>query len=478
MKFSFFAGAILTVLMVTACDSTTEEIGTSLNNNSGDQIIVSTDAFEVTTQSVSADKVLSRSSFGALGKVKDTETGSYVTGNFMTQFHVLEGFKLPPLDNIISKTDGQIYADSCDIRLFFDNYFGDTLAIMKVRAMELKTPYSEGKDYYTNFNPEAKGMIRSNGVKVDKAYTITDLGLSKRERADKKYFRNIKISLNEPYTAADGKTYKNFGTYVLQTYYTHPEYFKNSYNLIKNVLPGFYFKTQSGQNSMVYIYASLMNIYYTAKDTAKYTASARFSGTTEVLQSNEITNENIESLIADKSCTYLKSPAGIYTEMTLPVEKIMQNHERDSINTAEIVLQRLNNTTTSKYAFDFPKELLLIPSDSLDSFFKNKKVTDSRTSFLTTADKKKIDNKTTSYTNTYTFHNIGSLIKKMYNNKKAGKATANWNKVLIIPVKSTTVTTNSKTVTSGIYHDMTLKSTKLVGGDTPIKINVIYSKFK
>uniref|UniRef100_A0AB33ISV7 DUF4270 domain-containing protein n=1 Tax=Prevotella sp. GTC17253 TaxID=3236793 RepID=A0AB33ISV7_9BACT len=478
MKFRIFASAILAAFMITACDSTTDEIGTSLSNNTKDQIIVSTDTFQVTTRSVAANSVLSRSSFGALGKVKDTETGSYVTGNFMTQFHTLENFKLPALDSIVSKTDGLAYADSCDIRLYFDDFYGDSLATMKVRAMELKTPYKEGVDYYSDFNPEANGMVRSNGIKVDKAYTITDLGLSKGERKSKEYFKHIKISLNDPYTGADGKTYKNFGTYVMQMYYAHPEYFKNSYKLIQNVIPGFYFKTQSGQGSMMYIYASLMNIYFKAKDSTTYVGSTRFAGTTEVLQSTEISNENTAPLLADKSCTYLKSPAGIYTEMTLPVEKIMQNHERDSINTAEIVLQRLNNTTTSKYTFDFPKELLLIPADSLASFFKNKQVTDSRTSFLTVADTKQINNTTSRYTNTYTFHNIGSLIKKMYDNKKAGKASANWNKVLIIPVKSTTVTANNTTVISGIYHDMTLKSTRLVGGDTPIKINVIYSKFK
>lgn len=54
-----------------------------------------------------------------------------------------------------------------------------------------------------------------------------------------------------------------------------------------------------------------------------------------------------------------------------------------------------------------------------------------------------------------------------------------WNKVVIIPV---TVTYNTDNEIIKVAHDMSLTSTKLVGGSEnpyePLTIDVIYSKFK
>ena len=66
----------------------------------------------------------------------------------------------------------------------------------------------------------------------------------------------------------------------------------------------------------------------------------------------------------------------------------------------------------------------------------------------------------------------------MSDNKKSGNISDNWNKVVIIPVTTSTMTISNNTYLTGIYHDMSIKSTKLVGGNTPIKLTVVYSKFK
>ena len=70
------------------------------------------------------------------------------------------------------------------------------------------------------------------------------------------------------------------------------------------------------------------------------------------------------------------------------------------------------------------------------------------------------------------------MIKTMSDNKKSGNISDNWNKVVIIPVTTSTMTISSSTYLTGIYHDLSIKSTKLVGGKTPIKLTVVYSKFK
>lgn len=471
--------AIMSCITIASCDDTTDSIGNSLTDNM-DMLKVTTDTFNVATRSIVADSVLSRSTIGYLGKIRDIETGNYITGDFMAQFSTLENYKLPEKDSIVSLQDGEVIADSCSIRLFYTDYYGDSLATMNITAYEMNEPMKEGVKYYSNFDPIAEGLIRNDGMKVNKTYTLTDLSISDEDRADESsYTPNIKINLNKPYTDKNGVTYNNYGTYIMRMYYEDPDRFKNSYNFIHEVCPGFYFKTNDGTGSMAYITVSQLNIYFRYLNDSTYVGTTSFSATEEVLQTTNISNDkqNIADLANDNTCTYLKTPAGIFTEITLPVDEITESHSNDTINTAKISLTRINNNTHDEYSLSAPSTLLMIPKDSLYTFFENGDNVDYKKSFIATY---------SSSTNQYTFNNISGMITYMADIKKKGLAEnsnwlnehPDWNRVVVIPVS---VTTNSSSQIVKIVHDMSLTSTKLVGGSEnpyePIKINVIYSKF-
>lgn len=471
--------AIMSCITIASCDDTTDSIGNSLTDNM-DMLKVTTDTFNVATRSIVADSVLSRSTTGYLGKIRDIETGNYITGDFMAQFSTLENYKLPEKDSIVSLQNGEVIADSCSIRLFYTDYYGDSLATMNITAYEMNEPMKEGVKYYSNFDPIAEGLIRNDGMKVNKTYTLTDLSISDEDRADESsYTPNIKINLNKPYTDKNGVTYNNYGTYIMRMYYEDPDRFKNSYNFIHEVCPGFYFKTNDGIGSMAYITVSQLNIYFRYLNDSTYVGTTSFSATEEVLQTTNISNDkqNIADLANDNTCTYLKTPAGIFTEITLPVDEITENHSNDTINTAKISLTRINNNTHDEYSLSAPSTLLMIPKDSLYTFFENGDNVDYKKSFIATY---------SSSTNQYTFNNISGMITYMADIKKKGLAEnsnwlnehPDWNRVVVIPVS---VTTNSSSQIVKIVHDMSLTSTKLVGGSEnpyePIKINVIYSKF-
>lgn len=471
--------AIISCITIASCDDTTDSIGNSLTDNM-DMLKVTTDTFNVATRSIVADSVLSRSTTGYLGKIRDIETGNYITSDFMAQFSTLENYKLPEKDSIVSLQDGEVIADSCSIRLFYTDYYGDSLATMNITAYEMNEPMKEGVKYYSNFDPIAEGLIRNDGMKVNKTYTLTDLSISDEDRADESsYTPNIKINLNKPYTDKNGVTYNNYGTYIMRMYYEDPDRFKNSYNFIHEVCPGFYFKTNDGIGSMAYITVSQLNIYFRYLNDSTYVGTTSFSATEEVLQTTNISNDkqNIADLANDNTCTYLKTPAGIFTEITLPVDEITENHSNDTINTAKISLTRINNNTHDEYSLSAPSTLLMIPKDSLYTFFENGDNVDYKKSFIATY---------SSSTNQYTFNNISGMITYMADIKKKGLAEnsnwlnehPDWNRVVVIPVS---VTTNSSSQIVKIVHDMSLTSTKLVGGSEnpyePIKINVIYSKF-
>lgn len=472
------ASLTLATFIFASCDDTTDNIGSSLTDNV-DKLEITTDTFTVATRSIVADSVLSRNTTGYLGKVRDPETGAYITGDFMTQFYCPEGFVFPVRDSIKSVVNGDIVADSCDIRLYYTTFYGDSLAPMKLSAMELARPVAEQKYFYSNFDPEKEGYVAADGQHVEKMYTLTDLTVDEATRKGSDYMPSIRIPLDKPY-----KGYSNFGTYIMHEYYSHPEYFKNAFSFTHNLVPGFYIKAKSGLGSMAYISLSQLNIYFKHKTTTTgtdgtqrdtiITSTASFPGTEEILQTTNISNDNaaIKRLVTDNTCTYLKTPAGIFTEMTLPIDEIMGTHQRDTVNTAKVVLTRINNSNDNgSFSFKAPQTLLMLPKADMFTFFEQNKVADYKTSFLATY---------SSSTNSYTFNNISGLIKHLYQN--ADKTNDDWNKVVIIPVSTSYATIQNVTYLVKVTHDMSMTETKLVGGSAndngDIKISVIYSKFK
>lgn len=483
---------LLTVLVIAAltfaaCDDTTEGIGGSITNKI-DNINISNSAFNVTTKSIVADSVLSRNNTGLIGKMKDPETGNYVKGDYMTQLSVLPTFSVDTLDYIKQANKGSIEADSCYLLVSYNASYGDTIAPMKVTAYEMTKPMAEDKEYYSNYDAFEKGWVNENNQHWSSNYNLSNTSDVK----------NFKIYLNKKYTK-DGKTYKNYGSYIMQTYAEHPEYFKTNYKFLHKVCPGFYIKNVGGTGNMAKVWNTELIFYWTRKKTINKDSTAvsigynRFDGTEEVLQLNKIENdtENLKKLASkdQEKCTYLKSPAGIFTEVTLPIKDIMKGHEKDTLNTATISFPRLNNENEDNpYNFATPSTILMVQKDSLQSFFEKSKLADSRTSYTASY------SSTGTYKNAYTFQNIANLVSAMYKNKGKGE---NWNKVVLVPVNVITTTQGYTTVISKINHDMSLASTRLIVGTDdpnkdyttdektgkkvasgPIRIKVIYSKFK
>lgn len=503
MRLNILAAAAIALLAFAACTDSTDGIGSSISENV-DAINVETATFGITSKSIFADSVLSRNSKGYVGKVRDPETGAYVTGNFMAQFNCLENFSFPKLDSLVAhdangnEIRGKVKCDSCMLRLFYSDFYGDSTRTMKLTAYEMGKCMNENRNYYSDFDPLDEGYVREDGIHQDKVYALTDYMVDESTRDTSTYEPYITIKLNDPYTDKDGKTYDNYGTYVMQKYYDDPTNFSNSYKFRNNVVPGFYFKHKAGLGSMVYIDASQLDIYYSCvvDDSVVNTVDV-FWGTEEVLQKTNISNDkqSLAKLVADESCTYLKTPAGIFTELTLPVDEITANHENDNIAGAQLTIPRINSKTTDEYNLDVPQNVLMIPKDSLYSFFENSQMYNNRNSFLATWS---YSQSSSNYSNSYTFNNISGMITAMADVDKAER-TEDWNKVVLIPVTLTKTTTSSGSSYSSYYyyyyygssssssstitsvaHDMSLTSTRLVKGTTesPIKLNVIYNRFK
>jgi len=480
------------IMALISCDDTTDTLGSSLTDVN-DTMHIETAEYAVTSQSVRATNLVSRATTGYLGKIKDPETGLYIAGNYMTQFRPLMEDQFESLEDVyVEDYDpsqpkwSQVECDSCAIMLYLPKWYGDSLTQMKFTLHELSKPYEEGVPYTSDFDPLEEGYVRTEAGSIHKqlSYSLANLAYSLDDRLSYEYDNNVAITLNEPYTDRDGVTYNNYGTYIMRKYFNPAtsKNFNQQYLFNHNICPGFYFQTSGGLGNMATVDGASLLVFYSVKDDTLYHALANFGATEEVLQMTNILLESdkMDELVNDNSCTYLKTPAGIFTEMTLPVDEVItKKHANDTLSTARLFIPRINNTYQSEYSLNIPQTLLLVEKDSVESFFNKQKLADYRSSYLSTY---------SSTYNGYSFGNISYLVSSMYRKRNASGLSneeyaalhPNWNKVMLIPVETTYTTLSSSSELTKVTYDMSLTSTKLAKGtedNGKITLKVIYSKF-
>lgn len=469
----------LATLLIAGCDDNTSTMGIPSKD---EEVFPSYGTFLAYTHSEAMDSVLGNSTSSYLGSIDDPETGTRIRADFAAQFHTFENYSFPKFDLMfpddgVKRTTDSIRCDSVEVRLYFSNYYGAKNAPLKLEVYPLdkNNVLQEEEDYYTDTDLDQFVLLGSEPI-ATKVFTTEDYNLADAERNSATHADNVRIMLPD-----------TVGSLIMRAYYDHPEYFKDSYTFIRKVCPGFLFKIRSGNGSMLSVDVSTLNIYFNFYDKVKRdstcSALARFAATPEVIQSTQFSNDDMQSLVEEDDCTYLKTPAGIMTVAQLPINEIYQNHETDSVSRAQLTFTRLNNTKPSTQSLGIPQSLLLVRKADATSFFKKRSVADSKTSY------------TTSYSstyNTYTFNNICRLISLCRKEKLAGMKAENlteqeweqkhpdWNKVVLIPVNISTATdTYGETHQVSVTHDMSMNSIRLQGGaNTPIKMQVIYSRFK
>lgn len=479
--------AAMTPVFLASCDDDTATIGGAIMP-SKDYVSSSISVYSLNSRTVKSDSVLANTNESYLGCVIDPETRAKTTCNFLAQFNVLENSSFPDRDRLFFEDDGSITVDSCNIRIYFNSYYGDSLNTMKLKVQELDTAkiISEDMSLYTNLDASSF-YTEGVGVGATLSYTASDLTREDENIDYTTYSRSVIVDLPVEY-----------GRFLMEKYYENPNFYKNSYMFSHHVCPGFYFQTVGGVGSLIDVSSAVLDVYFRynayneAGEDTVINGMQRLAATEEVIQQTIIDNEIPASMLDENNeYTYLKSPAGLFTELTLPVDSVVAGeHYTDTINSASITLSKYNNSTLNEYNLDPPTYILMVRKGDAYNFFEKNKLTNGYDSYITSY---------TSTYNAYVFSDVSRLLTVLRDERDEGAGVAvgedeesrrakyevweaanpDWNKVYLIPVNADYSTSTTSTALLSVKNEMGMKSVKLKGGPSGnISMTVVYSRFE
>ena len=506
--------ALIALLAITffGCDDNTGGLGLGMFPGNDQNIKGKLSTFDVTTKSIPTGKIYAKTNIGYVGKFTDETFGTYQAG-FLAQLNCPDGLTFPEVytekkdasGKVISATGKMVITNEDDetieiikddqgnpignirtteLFLLYDNYFGDSLTACRLSVYELggdnKETLNTDNAYYTNIIPEE--FYDSQNLLGTKAYTAVDYSLSEEDRNSSTYVPYIHVAFKEDRAKEVGKN-------ILEASRAAGKKFNNQ--LFGKAFPGIYVKSDYGDGTVLYVDQVQMRVVYKCYATdsitgiklkkqdgvndSTYYTWRQFASTREIIQANQLSNDEqaINERINEKTCTYLKSPAGIFTEATLPISDIENELTGDTLNAVKLTFTNYNQSSDKKFGMSIPSTVMLVRKKFQDSFFKDNKLSDGVSSYLTSH---------TSSTNQYVFSNITKLVNACIAEKEEAKKAKgsewneadwlqknpDWNKVVLIPVL---VTYDSSNTTTGqaniirIQHDLKPGYVRLKGGE-------------
>lgn len=418
-------GVGLGVSILGGCNDDLGVVGPSIQPP-GDRVDVMNDTFKIQASTVLMDAVYAKTDTALLGEIYDPLYGN-LKSDYLCQFYCPDNFRFAN-----TPIDGKI--DSMDFVILYQNSIGDTLVPMRAQIYQLTEPLK--KDYYTNVNPEEfTNMKISLGAKT---YTAYDQSLSDSVRTEQ--WPHVRIRMP-----------KEVGQKLYDETINNPETF-NTQDSFNRFFPGLYVTTTYGTGNVLNVKSSQMIIYYkcvgpTGKDSL---VSETFKVTKEVIQLSRFKNTDMNQLLQpNEDYTYIKSPAGVCTRLVFPMKEIIPKVKGRYLNNFPLLLKAYPQEDW-KYAFQPAPNLLLIPEDSVKTFFENGQVDNNYSTFVSAT--------YSATTQQYVFGNISKLIQfQMDTNPEEDLA------VLIIPVKyiSTTNPYTGQSTTTVLGNYMTPSGVKL-----------------
>ena len=441
--------------ILAGCNDDFSSIGTSIQPGD-DTIAVYMDTFQIQATTVQLDSIYARSTSAQLGELYDPLYGNLVS-DYMCQFYCPSDFqfKHTPYEGKIDSVEFNIYYNGSNKN---GVWVGDSLAPMRAEIFKITSPLQ--KNFYTNIDPKQYcNMQESMGAQ---AYTAYNTSISDSLRNSDGYSPHVSIKMPT-----------EFGQKFYDETINNPGTFKNQ-ETFNEFFPGLYVTTTFGSGNILSVASSVLKIYYnyavksTAGKDSLITTWEAFSVTKEIIQLSRFKNTDMSQLLQpNDSYAFFKTPAGVCTRIVLPTKEITPIMKERIVNNLPLELKAMPQEDW-QYALAPPPYLLILPEDSVKSFFEGSQIDNNVTSFLSKA--------YDATTRTYSFPNLANLLKyQMENNPDKDLS------LLLIPVQRTTTTGNSygqsTVVTTAITNYLAPSGVKIRKDEEVMKIGITSCKY-
>jgi hypothetical protein len=423
---------------------------------------------------VRLDSVFAKTSECMLGEMYDPVYG-HIKAEVLCQFYCEEGFTFAqtPLNGKIDSMELLIFHPLISGSL---QAYGDTLTPMELTIYPIDRPLK--KNFYTNDNPE--NYCDMTNPLGKSSYTAYDLSISDSIRALDNYSPFIRVKLPT-----------ELGQKIYDETIQNPSSFSNQ-DAFNEFFPGIYISNTYGSGCLIKTVGENINmrIFYDYVHEEKdqngndsiIHAAQWFTVSKEVVQINRFVNSNIDQLLVDNPThTYIKSPAAVCTKLVLPTTEISREIDINDrfINGFTLNLKYLPEDEWS-FAYYPPGCLLLLPEDSVISFFEKGSVENYSTSFVsfgyTSASSSEFGYNPN--TRTYSFGNISNLLKNHIDHSPDKDLS-----LYVIPITRRTSyysTGGSSYIyySIGISHSFNLSGVKIRTDEENMRVVVLSSKYE
>ena len=361
------------------------------------------------------NRIYVSSNYGYIGRIPNQEFGGIET-EYLTQMYCPQGFLFrdQPVDNRI---------DSAFLTLYYDGYSGYGKDLVEVAAYQLDKPLPGNSkyslesisDYYT------RGVSKELGRASFMAVTGTP-------HEGKGTWVRVPIAREIGQDFYDKSV---AGSEVFRSQAAFDQYF-----------PGVYFRVSAGTGSVIRVVRTALTFCYRKEQMLKRRSTGKvdslayvpaiqeLSHTNEVPQLSRFANMGLSELMAPGSdYAYVKSPAGVLAEITIPTREIKKKLDEAPKGSVRVLASAPfsisgENRQLSEYQLVYPTSLVLMPRDSVAHFFESE-LTDADSPFTTYVSRQAIQG-----SSTYTFGNISALISKHIEKKPDEDL-----RVVVVPVQ-------------------------------------------
>lgn len=436
-------------LFLHSCDDSLKNLGFTIQPES-DRITVGTDSLFIKAKTISVDSLLPDGMFAktkspVLGQLKDPLFGS-TKSDYVGEFYYPEGKNFP--DNAT--------VDSVKVAVFYNSWQGDSLAPVGLSVYEVNKSLPTGS-HFTKFDPA--NYVDSDNPIGKTVFTAANIEVPKAERESSEYYHRAFVDLPTSLGERIYNLSQNIDDLDTDKF---KEYFK-----------GLYLTTDFGAGTMLTVDHTYLYIHFnyldekgssTEQDTIR-SGTTIFNTTPEVIQINQIENDNEKLLEENEDYAFIKSPAGVYTEITFPFSEKAEKLNNQALNLAKFTVSALPDEDSDlNYKLKPAPYLLLLQKDELKDFFESRKMPDNLTSFYAQLDE-------TTYT--YNFGNLSEMVN-YYKEENDGKVKDL--EYLLVPVDITISNVNNQAQVTGIHNLMTPTATTLFKSPDKMKMELVFSK--